>query len=69
MTALAQQSGVGQTPSARAQVGLSLLHDADSAGKERVQRDPRGPGGPHHQFRGTGSLPKSKWRLLEECLA
>src|ERR1019366_5724433 len=47
------ESIVGRTPrsAAEAPVGLHGVDEADFVGKERVQGDPRGPGGPPHKFR------------------
>ena len=41
---------VGRTPwsAADAPVGLLGIDEADLAGEQRVQGDPRGPGGPPH---------------------
>ncbi len=54
---------VGRTPwsAADALVGFPHLDSADFVADGRVQGDPRGPGGPPHEFTKTQNFGKTKW--------
>jgi hypothetical protein len=54
---------VRRTPwsAADALVGFPDLDSADFVADERVQGDPRGPGGPPHEFTKTQNFGKTKW--------
>jgi len=69
MMAKAAARMVGRTPwsAADALVGLLRMRESDFVGEERVQGDPRGPGGPpHHVYRILSSA-KSKWYWAGEA--
>ena len=42
-------------------VGLLGLDEVDCVSAERVQGDPRGPGGPPHDYCKSSSIGKTKW--------
>jgi hypothetical protein len=52
---------MGRTPrsAADAPVGLRSMDEADFVGEERVQGDPRRPGGLPHRFRSIRDIGKS----------
>ena len=63
MAAPPKPAEVGRTPrsAADALVGSSGLEAAEFVAEERVRGDPRGPGGPPHNFGRTGRFGKTKW--------
>ena len=63
---------VGRTPwsAADAHVGLlPLMQERDSSGEERVQGDPRGPGGPPHRLGLAPARGRRPWHGTLECMS
>src|SRR5216683_2874670 len=53
--------GPRPTPSS----ALARWHHPDSIGEERVQGDPRGPGGPPHNLCSIPNVGKTKWHWAQ----